>query len=64
MAKVESKTEMSLDVKVKAITGETLGWFLLTSGNISYYRKHAKNETASYTYQQLMALIEKDIEEK
>lgn len=61
MAKVESKTSMNIEIKVKSIEGETQGWFLLTSGNVGYYRKHAKNETASYTYKQLMTLIEKDI---
>lgn len=63
MAKVETKTEMSLDIKVKSVKGETLGWLQLTSGNISYYRKHAKVESARYTYQQIMHLIEKDLEE-
>ncbi len=62
MAKVESKTDISIDIRVKSKTSKAKGWFCLTSGNVSYYRKNAKKPTVSYTYQQLMELIEDNLE--
>lgn len=62
MSQVESKSNISIDVEVKARTGEKKGHISLTSGNLYYYRPSAKNETARYTYQQLIDLIEKDLE--
>ena len=29
-----AKSEMSLDIKVKSVKGETLGWLQLTSGGL------------------------------
>ena len=63
MARVESKTNLSADIHVKGRNGDTKGHLSLTSGNVYYYRRNAKDETARYTYQQLIDLIESDLEE-
>jgi len=61
MAKVESKTNVSIDIEVKS-GNEKAGHLSLTKGNIYYYRANAKKETARYTYLQLIDLIEQDLE--
>ena len=63
MAQVESKSNISMDIEVKARTGEKRGHLSLTSGNLYYYRTNAKKESARYSYQQLIDLIERDLEE-
>jgi hypothetical protein len=63
MAKVESKSIMDINIKVVGKDGKKKGQFIMTSGNIYYYKKNAKIVTAKYTYQQLIDLIESDIEE-
>ena len=63
MSKVESKTRTSIDIEVVGRTGDKKGHLYLTSGNLSYYRPNAKNETARYRYQQLIDLIEADLED-
>ncbi len=63
MPQVESKSNMSIDIEVKSRAGEKKGHISLTSGNLYYYRVNAKNESARYTYQQLIELIERDLED-
>ncbi len=63
MAQVESKTNISVDIEVVGRDAEKKGHFSLSSGNLYYYRKNAKNETARITYQQLIELIEEHVVE-
>lgn len=62
MAKVESKSRINIDIEVIGRDGLKKGSFSLSSGNFYYFRANAKTETRRYTYQQLLDLIEKDIE--
>ncbi len=64
MAQVESKSNISIDIEVKARTGEKKGHISIGSGNLYYYRVNAQNETARYTLLQLIDLIEQDVENK
>ncbi|WP_281400831.1 hypothetical protein [sulfur-oxidizing endosymbiont of Gigantopelta aegis] len=41
MAQVESKSNISIDIEVKARTGEKKGHISITSGNLYYYRVNA-----------------------
>jgi len=61
MAKVESKTNMIVEVEVKSDT-QKVAHLTLSKGNVYYYRANAKKETARYTYLQLIDLIEQDLE--
>jgi len=61
MAKVESKTNMAIEIEVKS-DSQKVAHLTLTKGNIYYYRANAKKETARYTYLQLIDLIEQDLE--
>ena len=62
MAKVESKTNMTIEIEVKS-DSQKAAHLTLTKGNIYYYRANAKKETARYTYLQLIDLIERSLEE-
>lgn len=46
MPQVESKSNISIDIEVKAGTGEKKGHISLSSGNLYYYRASTKKETA------------------
>ena len=63
MAKREPKTSMSLKLQVKGRDSSLKGSIHLTSGNITYYRANAKTITVKLTYQQLIDLLEKSLEE-
>lgn len=63
MAKVESKTRTVIDMEVIGTDGKKKGHLQFTGGNIHYYRVKGKKPAATYTYQQLIELIEDDIEE-
>lgn len=62
MPKVESKTRTNINIEVISADGKKKGHFKLTVGNIYYYRTSGKKPIATYTYQQLIDLIESDIE--
>lgn len=62
MAKVESKTRTIIDMEVIGNDGTKRGHLQFSSGNVVYYRVNGKKPAATYTYQQLIALIETDIE--
>jgi len=62
MAKVESKTNMSIDIEVKS-DGQKVAHLTLTKGNLYYYRANAKKETARYTYLELIDLIEQSLDD-
>ncbi len=64
MAKVESKSNTTIEIEVIGYDGKKKGHLALTTGNVKYYRSKAKTVTAQYTYQQLMELIEEDIKNK
>lgn len=53
---------MLIDIKVLGNDDAVKGHLSLSSGNVYYYRANAKAETARYTYQQLIDLIERDLE--
>ncbi len=63
MPQREPKTIMSLELKVKGRNGSLKGTIHLTSGNITYYRANAKTSTVKLTYQQLIDLLEKSLED-
>ena len=52
-----------MEVEVIGSDGAKKGHLEFTSGNINFYRVHAKTLTAQYTYQQLFRLIEQNIED-
>lgn len=56
-----AKTNVKIDIEVIGKDGAKKGHLSLSSGNVYYYRTNAKTETARYTYQQLVDLIEKNI---
>jgi len=63
MAKVESKTRTTISTEVIGSDGTKKGHLQFTSGNVTYYRVNGKKPTATYTYQQFIALIEADLDE-
>ena len=64
MARVESKTKINIEMEVIGKDGKKKGHLSLSSGNIYYSRPNAKVVTAQYTYQQLIDLIERELEEE
>lgn len=61
MPKVVRKTNVRIDVEVMGRDDTKRGHLTLTTGNIHYYRPNAKTATATYTYQQLIDLIEEQL---
>jgi len=61
MAKVESKTNMSIDIEVKS-DNQKAGHLMLIKGSVYYYRTNVKKETPRYTCLQLIDLIEQDLD--
>ena len=62
MAKREPKSRHTTTIEVIARPGERKGWIELGTGNIIYSRPSAKKPTLQLTYQQLIALFEKELE--
>lgn len=62
MAKREPKSQQSTTIQIIGRPGERKGSLQLTSGNVTYYRASAKTETLKLTYQQLLALLERETE--
>jgi hypothetical protein len=62
MAKREPKSQQSTTIQIIGRPGERKGSLELTSGNVTYYRASAKTETLKLTYQQLLALLEREAE--
>jgi hypothetical protein len=62
VAKREPKSQQTTTIQVIGRPGERKGWLELTTGSVTYYRPSAKTETLRLTYQQLLALFEKEVE--
>lgn len=62
MAKREPKSRHTTTIEIVARPGGRKGWLELSTGNIVYYRLSAQTPTLQLTYQQLLALFEKEIE--
>jgi len=63
MAKVESKTKISVEIEVIGKDSKKKGTLSFSSGNIYYYRTGAHNVTSQYTYQQLIELFESELDD-
>jgi hypothetical protein len=62
MAKREPKSRHTTKIEVVGRPGERKGWIELGTGNLIYYRPSARTPTLSLTYQQLIALFEKEVQ--
>lgn len=62
MAKREPKSKHTTMIEVVGRPGERKGWIELGTGNVTYYRPSAKQASLQLTYQQLIALLEKELE--
>lgn len=58
MARVQRKTDVTIEAEVIGYDQTKKGHLTLTSGYVYYYRPYAKRITAKYTYQQLIDLFE------
>lgn len=58
----QSKSRTTTIIDVIGRPGGKKGRLELTSGNVNYFRAGAKAETLSLTYQQLMAVLERELE--
>ena len=63
MPKVQRKGGMAIGVSVRDANGHRQGYFEITSGNLYYFRKNAKQVTKKYTWRNLIKLIEADLRE-
>lgn len=64
MEKRQPKTRFTTLIEVVGRPGGHKGRIELTSGNFIYFRPGAQSETLSLTYQQLLAVLEKELEYK
>lgn len=62
MAKREPKSKHTTTIEVVGRPGERKGRIEQSTGNVIYYRPSAKKATLQLTYQQLLALFEKELE--
>jgi hypothetical protein len=60
MPRVNSKAEMTINLKVNNRNGNTLGHLVFTSGHLDYYRKKARKVTKRVTLAKLIKLIQKE----
>jgi len=58
MAKREPKSIQETSIDVRGIDAKQKGRLVISSGNLTYFRKSAKSETARFTLQQVIDLIE------
>lgn len=58
----QPKSRATTIIEVVERPGGKKGHLELTSGNINYFRAGAKVETLSITYQQLLAMLERELE--
>lgn len=61
MAKREPKSVQETSIDVRGADAKQRGRLVISSGNLTYYRKSAKSETARFTLQQVIDLIESNL---
>jgi hypothetical protein len=62
VAKREPKSRHKTTIQVVGRPGGRKGWIEVGTGNVVYYRSSAKTPSLQLTYQQLLALFEKEID--
>lgn len=61
MAKREPKTRQTNTIEVVGRAGDRKGWLEMSSGTVTYFRPSARVPTLQLTYQQLIALLEREV---